>query len=227
MPFTEGQFFNVFRDYNLAVWPVQWILISLAVLAIGLAARGASARTSNLILALLWAWMAIAYHFTFFARINPAAIWFGVAFLIQAALFFRYGVARCRIRFRARGDLRTLLGFGFMVYALLLYPALGHLLGRHYPAMPTFGLPCPTTIFTLGLLLWSDPPVARLLLIIPALWSLLGFSAALSLGMTEDYGLLVAGILATTLLFFARPHHNGRNAHDAAGAVFAARAAHE
>ena len=196
MPFTQEQFLGVFRDYNIAVWPAQWLLDLLAILALGLAARGKHARGVSLILALLWAWTAIVYHWTFFSRINGAAVWFGIAFLIQALVFVWFGVARRRIRFEARWNVRTLLGLVLIVYALLLYPALGYLLGRRYPSMPTFGLPCPTTIFTFGLLLWAVPPLPLSVIAVPALWSLLGFSAATSLGITEDYGLLIAALVA-------------------------------
>ena len=205
MPFTQEQFFGVFRNYNLAVWPVQWLLNILAVIAIGLAARGRFARGVNLILAGFWAWMGIVYHLTFFATINRAAMLFGIAFLIEAALFLWQGTVRSRIHFRVGRNLRTLLGFVLMIYALLLYPALGYLLGRRYPSIPTFGLPCPTTIFTFGLLLWAVSPLPRSVLVIPSLWSLLGFSAAISLSVTEDYGLLIAGVLATVLIVATQP----------------------
>jgi len=36
----------------------------------------------------------------------------------------------------------------------------------------------------------------------PLLWSLIGFGAALSLGIREDFGLLVAGALGTVLLIW-------------------------
>jgi hypothetical protein len=39
-------------------------------------------------------------------------------------------------------------------------------------------------------------------LIIPFMWSLLGFSAALSLGVREDLGLLLAGVLSVALLLW-------------------------
>lgn len=48
-------------------------------------------------------------------------------------------------------------------------PSLGVAIGHTYPAQPTFGLPCPTTIFTFGLLLWVRPPVPWSLLVIPVL----------------------------------------------------------
>ena len=87
-----------------------------------------------------------------------------------------------------------------MLYALLIYPVLGSMLGHVYPQSPTFGLPCPTTIFTFGILLWTDKQVPIPVLIIPFLWSIIGFTAALSLGITEDTGLLIAGVVSTLLI---------------------------
>jgi hypothetical protein len=60
--------------------------------------------------------------------------------------------------------------------------------------------PCPVTIFTFGLLLLADKRVPKYLLVIPFLWSLLGFSAALALTIREDIGLLIAGVLGTILI---------------------------
>jgi hypothetical protein len=69
--------------------------------------------------------------------------------------------------------------------------------------MPVFGVtPCPVTIFTFGLLLWTERPVPRLLLVIPFLWSLVGVSAAISLDRGEDLGLVVAALLGTALLLW-------------------------
>jgi hypothetical protein len=87
-----------------------------------------------------------------------------------------------------------------ILYALVAYPLLGVLLGHHYPATPTFGAPCPTTIFTFGVLLWCQRRVPAWLLIIPGLWALIGLSAAISLGVPEDVGLFVAGAVAIPML---------------------------
>jgi hypothetical protein len=38
------------------------------------------------------------------------------------------------------------------------------------------------------------------LLLIPIIWSIIGFFAASSLGITEDYMLLVAGVAGTALI---------------------------
>ena len=68
-----------------------------------------------------------------------------------------------------------------------------------------FGLvPCPTTIFTFGMLLLAARP-KRLLLWLPLLWSAIGFFAAVKFGIYEDVGLLVAAIVTAIVLLRDRP----------------------
>ena len=61
------------------------------------------------------------------------------------------------------------------------------------------GLPCPTTIFTFGMLLLADRKLSFGILIIPLLWSVIGLSAAISLGMYEDIGLIVSAVAVVLL----------------------------
>jgi hypothetical protein len=104
-----------------------------------------------------------------------------------------------------------------IVYAMIVYPVLGALLGHGYPRSPSFGVaPCPTTIFTFGLLLLTNAKVPKSLVVIPFLWSLLGISASYQLGIREDIGLLVAGVLSVGLLFWrdrTALHIGRRSAH--------------
>lgn len=198
VPFTAKQFLDVFRRYNESVWPAQWALLALALLALLLAARArpggsdGAARAVAVLLALLWAWMGVAYHFAFFRAINPAATLFAAAFVVQAAIFASLMVRRTITGLRPRRTATGVLGGAIVAYALVGYPVLGFALGHRYPAAPTFGLPCPTTIFTLGLLLWAEPPLPRYVYAIPLLWAVIGTTAALGLGMPEDFGLAIA-----------------------------------
>ena len=75
-----------------------------------------------------------------------------------------------------------------------VYPLLNIAFGHPYPATPTFGVPCPTAIVTIGLLLTvrGGPPVS--LSLIPLVWSVIGGSAAMLLAVWTDYALVVAGI---------------------------------
>ena len=83
----------------------------------------------------------------------------------------------------------------------MIYPVLNYAFGHSYPKMPVFGVaPCPVTIFTFGMLLWMKEKVPLHVVAIPFLWSLVGASAAIHLGIVEDYGLLVAGLLGSVLI---------------------------
>ncbi|HYW02526.1 MAG TPA: DUF6064 family protein [Gammaproteobacteria bacterium] len=207
MPFTQQQFFEVFAAYNAAVWPGQIVWLCLALAAVVLAWRGGvlSDRLISAMLALLWAWMAVAYHYLFFAPINPAAYLFGLLFLIEAALLAYQGVAVDHLRFRLRADWQGAVGLLLILFALAGYPALAWLGGERYPAFPTFGLPCPGTIFTIGMLFLVRGRRPRFVLVVPVLWSAIGGSAAVLLDVRADTALLGAGLLALGLIVMPGP----------------------
>ncbi len=201
-PFTAEQFFSIFHDYNLAVWPMQIVMYCLAVgvIILALVKSSFSNRAISLILVFFWLWMGIVYHLMFFTAINKAAYGFGTIFIIQALIFLYYGMFNSKLAFRFPKGLYGYIGALLILYALVIYPLLGMIAGHTYPNSPTFGLPCPTTIFTFGLLLWTDKKFPIVVMIIPFLWSLLGTSAALQFGVKEDFGLVVSGISAFTLI---------------------------
>lgn len=200
-PFTVEEFFGVFSAYNQGVWPAQPLLLLLGVVALVLALRAApgAGRVLLLILAFLWAWVGVAYHMVHFTAINPPAWVFGALFLVQAVLFAAEAY-RGRIRFAPSPHAFGWVGGLFLAYALVIYPLIGLAQGHAYMASPTFGAPCPTTIFIFGLLLWTRGRVPGYLLAIPLLWSIVGMSAALSLGVLQDLGLVVAGVVGTVMI---------------------------
>lgn len=204
IPFTVEQFMEIFKNYNLSVWPLQFIFYVLALIAIVLSIKKVSQADKIIagILAFFWIWMGVVYHMMYFAAINPVAYFFGAAFILQGILFLYTIVYREKVTFQFHSDIYGITGSIFLFFALLLYPVLGYFQGHLYPATPTFGLPCPTTIFTLGLLLWTDKKLPLALLVVPVIWSIIGFSAAFSLGIREDIGLLVSGLLFTILTIF-------------------------
>lgn len=208
LPFTVEQFFDVFRLYNLTIWPFQLLLLAAALAAIQ-AARRATPHGDRLaigILALLWLWAGAVYHLAFFRPINTAAGLFGVLFLVQAGLFAWFGLRQRRLAFRTTMHGAGLAGGAMLLYALLVYPAFGYVLGHRYPAVPTFGAPCPLAIFTFGLLLWARPPVPRVLVVIPTLWAVISTAAAFQLGVYEDLGLLLAALIAAPMLLAGARH---------------------
>jgi hypothetical protein len=217
MPFSEEQFFRVFARYNEAVWPAQLVLYGLAITAVILAARGGAinSRYVSGALAVLCAWVALVYHATFFREINPAAILFAALFLVQAALFVWYGVICENVGISAKRRGWRALGTALIAYALFFYPFIATMSGQRYPAMPTFGLPCPTTIFTIGVLMWtrSTPPIVW---IVPILWALISTQVAVQFAVYEDFGLTLAALAAVGFVFASR---RTRRVNHAPGAV--------
>lgn len=205
LPFSTEAFYGVFGRYNLAVWPAQVLLLLMALACIAaLSFLPSLARLIPMLLAGLWAWMGVAYHFAFFSVINPAAWAFGAMFLAAAAAFAWEG-ARGKLVFHWLAGWRAAAGAALIAYALVGYPVLGTLLGSGYPRSPTFGLPCPTTIFTLGILLFAVRPVPRVVFVVPLLWSAIGSFAAFSLGVAQDVGLLVAAAIVVPALVSNTP----------------------
>jgi hypothetical protein len=194
LPFTKEQFFDLFVSYNEALWPAAaalWIL-SAVIVAVRLSVSRPHDRWISALLVTHWAWSALAYHVAFFTRINPAAWLFAALFLGQAVLFFRVGVVQRRLSFAPWGHAWAPLAWGLIAYSLA-YPlinAIDHLSLRR---IPTFGLPCPTTIFTVGVLMLTTPRSWKLS-IVPVIWSAIGGSAAFLLGVHADVALPVAGI---------------------------------
>jgi hypothetical protein len=206
IPFTRAQFFDVFSAYNSAVWPAQILLYVAGVIAVVLAFRRSlwGDRVIAAILAFYWIWMGVLYHLVFFRQINPAALIFGMLFVVQGLIFIITAL-RTKVQVGAPRSWRVLIGAAFTIYAVAIYPLLGIVAGHGFLDGPLFGVaPCPTTIFTFGILLMTSVAIPIYTFIVPFLWSLVGFSAALMLGVPEDYGLLVAGIIGTVLLLVHR-----------------------
>ena len=197
LPFSADQFFGVFHDYNETVWPVQVILLGIAIVipTLVILRYKWSDTIAGIILTALWLWMGIVYHLLYFVNINPAAKIFGVFFIAQGLIFCYTMVLNRKIHLVFQPGLRTGIGSFFILFALLIYPLLGAMFGHVYPDSPTFGLPCPTTIFTFGVLLWSEKRIPIYIILIPLLWSVIGFTASFTMGIWEDTGLLVSGLI--------------------------------
>ena len=206
LPFTAEQFFAVFREYNEAVWPAQAILLALALVSVVLVflRRSWCGPAISVVLALLWTWLAFQYHFRFFSRINGLAFAFGGLAVVEAGLLIWHGAIHRRLRFASASRPRIAMAGGLVAFALVIYPLWSALSGHPYPTMPTFGLPCPTTIFTLGTLGFLVPPYPRGPLLIPIAWCAIGGQAAFLLAVPQDLGLLVAGLFGLGLLVAAR-----------------------
>ena len=213
LPFTLEQFLDVFGRYNEVIWPAQIAayLAAFGLLALIAAGSAYAGRIGTVVLGAMWLANGIGYHIGYFSEINAAALAFGGLFVLQAVLIGWLGLVERRLEFAFRGTPTSLIAGALIAYAMLAYPLLGLALGHFYPRAPVFGVaPCPTTIFTLGMLLLARPAAPAWLFAIPLAWSAVGGSAAFVLGIGEDLGLLVAGIAVIALLSLGRNPKKGR-----------------
>jgi hypothetical protein len=199
LPFSPDQFFALFASFNRLLWPIL-VVVWLATLwtAVTVVRGQARAQTVALVVAAHWFWSGIAYHAFFFTRINPAAWLFTTIFVAQGILFL-LAATRQQLAFEWQPSLRQLAGV-LLMGASLVYPLLVLLTGHNFPGAPAAGVPCPTTLFTAGVLLCATSTVPRVLLIAPIAWSIVGGSAAVVLGMTPDLLLFVAAACLSVLL---------------------------
>lgn len=194
LPFDHDQFLDVFASYNESWWPAVLALWAGSALIVGLwmAGRPGVERLVWVLLALQWAWSALAYHALLFSAINPMAPLFALLFLAEAALLVLFGLVRGTLRLPPPMTGRQRLGAAFACYAVL-YPAINLATGLHLPRMPTFGVPCSTVLLTAGFLLAATPSAAPVVLAVPVVWSFLGGSAAFLLAIWADLALPLAG----------------------------------
>lgn len=194
LPFGAEEFFQVFAAYNTAIWPAQVVVYALsgaALWAIFRRYRSAD-RFALTLLGGLWLWNGLLYHLAFFSTINPIAPLFAALFVVQGVIFFLYA-RKGGVSFAFEANWRGVAGVALIAYAMLIYEAIGSLL-HGWPRAPLFGVaPCPTTIFSAGLLLLAKRPLPASMVAIPVLWSGIGATAAWLLSVPEDLALLAGG----------------------------------
>jgi len=205
MPFTRDAFLDVFAAYNQAVWPWVlglWMVTGMVFGAFVLGMRPPQALLF-LVLAVHWVWAGLMYHAIFFTRLNPAAWMFAALFLAQGIFLFIVA-RRGSSSFQPPSAWRTTFSSILIVYALA-YPVLVRADGFAYPRMPTFGVPCPTAILTIGVLIVTST-TSILLAAIPVMWSLIAGSAAWFFGVHADFVLPVVGVVLAIDLALRRSH---------------------
>jgi len=204
-PASREAFFELVAHYNDALWPWQLVALGAAMAAAALTTKGAahSGRAVGALLALLWGWIGLAYHAGMLAGVHPAAPAFGAVCVLGALAFAWYGVRHDGFRFAAGAPFtggaaraRQLVGWGLVLVALFVYPMIGVALGQRFPAAISFGMPSPTTIYTIGLLVLAGPTLPRVLWAAPLLSVVIGTVSALTLGLVQDLLLPVAAVVA-------------------------------
>lgn len=194
IPFTSEVYLRLIERVSEAWWPLHLLMVTAAVLATVLALRGQQ-RWAGLLLAPLWVWAGYSFLMQYYAELNRAGHWFGVAFFVQAALlliatpFAPHKQALAR-HLRWPGGLLALIGIG---WPLLSLPGREgwlqlELVGMHAD---------PTAVFTLGMILLVFRGWWWLLAALPLLWCVTSALTLGALGLPQET--MLYGVIAFVL----------------------------
>ncbi len=171
--FSPRTYYRLFELYNAEIWPAQILSLGLGATILALS-RGGGARKGRSIAAILagcWLWVAWAFLINRYATINWAAVYFAAGFAIEAALLIWIGLVSGRLVFRPAARVANRAGLFIFLFALLVQPLIGPLVGREWTQLEIFGVaPDPTVVATLGALLLAAGRVYWELLVIPIIW---------------------------------------------------------
>jgi hypothetical protein len=197
------QFFSMFARANAQVWPMQvvWYAAAIAAMAFAIRPFRGSSRLIAGFLAVYFLWLAIVFFAIYYSPLNDHSLAYAAMFALGGGLFLVAGVIRHDLEFRPKWGLLGMIGGTFMLYALA-YPAIDALTGHVFPAAPVFGVaPCPSAIFTAGLLLWAQPRMPMYVLVVPLVWLMAQSPAdALAMGVVADVARVPIGVVVTALL---------------------------
>ena len=171
--------------------PINYALCIIAILS-SLRKSKYSSRVVTSVLVMFWLWTGVVFNGLVFSEISPRAVIFAPVFVVEGLLLVFYGFCKDALIFRARTDLIGAMGWVAILYGLSGYPLIASLFGRGYPQSLVVGLaPCPTVVFTLGLLFWSERRLIKAVLAIPLFYALVGGAIISSKGVVEDLGMLI------------------------------------
>lgn len=206
LPFTEEVFFSLIASYNAATWPlpaVGWLLC-LAAVVLTLRDDAGDGRSIPGLLAGLWGWVGLGFHYHHFSTIFFAAPLFAVVFVVQALLFAWAAQSR-RVTFRFRSGPVGGAALGLLAFALVGWPALDWFASGDWRSVRLAGTtPGATTAFTLGLLLLAEGRLAPMLAVIPLIWAVVAGAGAWVLGMPEAISLSFAAVGTIVLMLWQR-----------------------
>jgi hypothetical protein len=198
--FSPRTYYRLFEIYNAAIWPAQIVAVGLGLAIWTLLARARASRVIATILAGCWLWVAIAFHAHRYATINTASIYFAAAFGLEAALLIWLGILSGRLAFERTVDLPGRAGLWIFLFALLVEPLAGPLLGRGWRQVEVFGVaPDPTAIATLGILLLATGQGRWALFIVPAIWCAITGATLFAMKAPDFWVPPVAAMLAVLL----------------------------
>lgn len=198
IPFTADIYFRLIERMSETFWPLHLLTLVVGVAAVWLALKNRS-RLACLLIAPVWAFVALAFFIQRYAELNWAGGYIGYFFLAQGFLLLLIAMTGRGLDDMPRKRPAAIIGTVIALVGLIGLPFIAPLTGGTSSQAEVFGIHAdPTAITTLGLILimlrgWA----LWLMAIIPALWLLLSGLTLWVLGATA--AIVLFAVLAIAL----------------------------
>lgn len=197
IPFTSEIYFRLLERMGETYWPLQLLTVILGMVSVWLALHQ-HARIVSLLMAPLWAFIAMAFFIQIYAELNWAGDYMAYAFFIQAGLLLTAFLSP-GFNSSPANTVVTFLAVIIVLSGLIGLPVAGLLMTGNGQA-EVFGVyPDPTSVTTLGLALvlfrgWR----LWLMTVIPILW--LSYSGLTLWALGAPTAIILFATLGVTLM---------------------------
>jgi hypothetical protein len=200
--FSSKTYYRLFELHNAALWP--W---HVAAFAAGFAILALMVKPSQWQRALIGgllalSWLSVAWFFLHkrYQTINWAADYAAIAFTIEAALFVLWAFPR--ESFAAHRSRGGRMAMALIIYALVLQPLIGPILGRSWAGVEIFAIsPNPTVAASLAVIAYVRSRLRWLLMIVPLLWCVVTALTEFAMGARDGMIMPIIAILAIAVMF--------------------------
>ncbi|WP_339803916.1 DUF6064 family protein [uncultured Marinobacter sp.] len=205
--FGPEVFLRLFVRINQDVWPWQGIAVVSMILIAGLLVRGdwLARRGVLLLLAAAWVGSGAGFLMAYYGPINTPAVWFGWAFILQAALLTIVALLWHPEESSITPARRWQLGMAWLGMTILL-PLLTVAQSGNWQTVALFGLtPDVTAAATVPCLMLLPRRIRWLLLLLPLLWCLFSAATLWSLDLPLMLAVPAATLVLILIGFWLKP----------------------
>jgi len=206
-----GQYNQMFFPFSLILPSALALMAILLVLFRFTRPNARSGCLMNLFLALLYAIAGFeTFYPTFLGEVTVEYI-IGAVIMWVFSLLFVWDAFQRKTAYRLspRTDLKV-LSLLLMSYGIFVYPLVEWMLGFTWPKMVFFGAECPSTIFTIGLLIGSIPRVNKIIYVALSIGAVISGGTFSMLGATFDIAYFASGVCGLLMLIKYRKEVFGR-----------------
>lgn len=211
------QFWNTIAEYNQATWVAQSIICAIGMVLTIILYQKPSRQVKilyKLFLSFCFAWIAIVFFLLYgSAELNKyktAALFALISILFIVDIFLN------KTTFTKN---KSYAKISYILYlSMFMYPLFSLMLGKHFPTITTWLMPCPLTVFTIALFISFFPLIDLKVFVLLIFWALTGLPKMFMFNVPEDIILFISGVIAILVwLLWAKKSRKNRIERGASG----------